>query len=502
MALIGALILIAAFTPPVSADFDYTFWGKYYANFNGDLTAGNKSYEILISTPGGTHSFRSPNQFCTDHGYPAPPGSSFQSRIRSRNQTTTGVNIGIGFADVDKGFLYHFDTDNLTIGTNAYINPFKYMGDGAMMRMQYYCGGGEYYDDLMYVYSTNASIYNVTANFTATPTQGSGPVYVSFTDTSTGNPNAWNWSISPLSGWWASPTDLDNEDITIYFTDNGNYTVSHGASNAYTSDIETKTDYIWIYNSSATVTTGVTAQDMYSGYPVQGAQVNLLDVENSSWSNTTTGANGKGEITTLMHHTINAYASAGGYGDNEALGLDADGSGYVVVLTPSGFANVSEGAVTAYVTVVDDDGSFRIPDARVDVSYGGASYSITTNAAGVASFVVPNQTNVLVHARKAGYTGASKSFNSGTGSGGDAHVDVEVRLAKTAYTPTITATTLPGGGTPTPTADPFPCDADHPENCQRKQTEMANILVGWGPDLILFFIMLTIVGGAKLIAKR
>ena len=119
----------------------------------------------------------------------------------------------------------------------------------------------------------------------------------------------------------------------------------------------------------------------------------------------------------------------------------------------------------------------------------------------MVSFVVPNNTVIYLYAEKAGYTRGGTTINSGTGSGGSAAVYAEITLQRTTVTTAPTVTTLPGGGTPAPTVDPYPCDADHPENCKRKQTEMGNTLIQWGPDLLLLFICATIIGTIKLMMK-
>jgi PKD repeat protein len=347
-------------------------------------------------------------------------------------------------------------------------------------------------------------LYNstLTSDFYATPISGVGPVYVSFFDNSTGAPaTVWNWSISPVTGWLATPTDLDNRDLTVLFTTNGNYTITHGAANQYTSDIETKTDYIQIYNSSETVTTQIHLTDLYSGWPIQSASLNMKDIENNSWTNVTTGTNGAGEITTLMNNHINAYGSASGYDDNDLLNVLADGSGYSFSLMPTGFSNVTAGNVTLYVTVVDDDTTFRLAGATVNIGssviIGGDFHSVTTNAAGVAKDVVKNNTIVHLYTSKSGYNGVSSTVNTGTGSGGSAHVDVEVRLTKSVITPTATITTLPGGGYPTvaptylPNCDPGKSDYNDVKCRQSHSNSGLNFLAEHMEDLIMLCVFVT-----------
>ena len=358
-------------------------------------------------------------------------------------------------------------------------------------------------------YNSSADLV-INADFTGAPTSGAAPLYVLFNDTSTNitGGETYNWTISPATGWLS--TNLSAKDISVSFSVPGNYTISHGVAGASGSDIETKTDYITVYNLTTDyITTGFAAMDEPRWVQLAGATINLFDVENNSWKNTTASATGYEEITTLSNHTINAYASMAGYSDADLLSQPAwNGGTYTLNMYPEGYDNVSAGNVTLYVHVHGSD-VLNVEGATVNIAYnyGGSqqnNYAITDES-GFGKFVVPNQTLIYIYVEKVGYARAGTTQNSGNGNGGDDRVTVEITLQRSyvTTTPTTTVTTLPGGGTPTPTVtvDPYPCDADHPENCQRKQTDMANILVQYGPMLVMFFIALTIIGGVKQIGR-
>ena len=74
------------------------------------------------------------------------------------------------------------------------------------------------------------------ANFTGSPTSGTAPLAVSFTDTSTNTPTAWSWTFGD-----SSTSTVQNPSHSFAA---GSYTVSLTATNAYGSDGETKTNYI------------------------------------------------------------------------------------------------------------------------------------------------------------------------------------------------------------------------------------------------------------------
>jgi len=353
---------------------------------------------------------------------------------------------------------------------------------------------------------------DVVADFEGSPLSGPAPLYVQFSDTSTNTDGTtvYNWTITPTTGVVGYSGSA--KDHFAYFTAPGNYSISHGVEGPAGSDIEDKTDYITVYSPTTDyATTGFVAMDKPRWIQLAGATINLFDVGNGTWSNTTSSTTGLEYITTRTNSTINAYASMAGYYDIQLLGKAPwDGGFYTIEMLPTGYANVSAGDITLYVTIWGYDGvSSRLSGAAVNRVYIAdgqqvADYRIT-DSSGIVSFVVPNQTLIYLYAEKAGYTKGGTTINSGTGNGGDAAVYADITLQKQYVTtaPTTVVTTLPGGGTPTTqqTVDPYPCDADHPENCQRKQTDLANTVIVWAPDLVNLFILATIFGVFTMMMK-
>ncbi len=85
------------------------------------------------------------------------------------------------------------------------------------------------------------------ASFTGSPTSGTAPLTVTFTDASSGNPTSWSWSFG--DGGTAS---AQNPSHT--YAAPGRYTVSLTATNASGSDTETKTDYVVVTGMATSVT--------------------------------------------------------------------------------------------------------------------------------------------------------------------------------------------------------------------------------------------------------
>lgn len=351
-------------------------------------------------------------------------------------------------------------------------------------------------------YGTSAEyiIYPV-ANFTGSPLSGPAGVTISFTDTSTNDPTEWNWSATGNGTVFFS--DPGSKDTTAIFPTPGNYTITHGVSNAQGSDLEVKTDYIYIYDSNTLVDTGFLATDATNGMRINGAQVDLEDIENASWKNTTTTM-GLGIIQTFSGHTINAYGSAGGYEDADLLAQPAmDQKIYSLLMWPDNmFTNASEGYISLYIHVKDYDTLVGIPDAHITgggqnygVMVNSSAFGLTTNAAGIASIQVRNNTNIYLTVSKNGYSPATQVVATGTGSGGTASKSVTILLGKGTVTVAPTATTYPGqpGVFPTTVTTIDPNDpALNDGDTSLKAQEMMNWLAMNGMDLVQLCFLVTV----------
>jgi PKD repeat protein len=91
--------------------------------------------------------------------------------------------------------------------------------------------------DEMYIEYSSAPV-PPTADFAGDPTSGYAPLTVQFTDMSTGNPTSWSWDFGDGVGTSAA------QNPSYTYDNFGTYTVSLTVTNAYGSDVETKTDYI------------------------------------------------------------------------------------------------------------------------------------------------------------------------------------------------------------------------------------------------------------------
>ncbi len=109
------------------------------------------------------------------------------------------------------------------------------------------------------------------ADFSGTPTSGTAPLTVQFTDLSTGNPTSWNWNFGDAGTSTAqNPSHIYNSA--------GSYTVTLTATNPYGSDGETKTGYINV--SAPGAWTVITYDDFEGGmgsYTDGGSDMSLYN---------------------------------------------------------------------------------------------------------------------------------------------------------------------------------------------------------------------------------
>ncbi len=97
------------------------------------------------------------------------------------------------------------------------------------------------------------------ADFTGTPTSGTAPLSVAFTDTSTGTPTSWLWEKNDGSGWVNFSGTPTVQNPTESFAA-GTWSVRLTATNADGSDTKTRTNYITVAAPAAETPGGGSSQ--------------------------------------------------------------------------------------------------------------------------------------------------------------------------------------------------------------------------------------------------
>jgi Zn-dependent metalloprotease len=203
------------------------------------------------------------------------------------------------------------------------------------------------------------------ADFSGSPTSGSVPLTVHFTDLSLGEVSAWLWDF----GDGGTSTD---QNPSHTYTTLGTFTVSLTATNAFGSDTITKTDYITGTGPQPPVADFI-ASSTYIGI---GDSITFTDLSNNnptSWNWTFEG--GTPGSSTAQNPTV-TYNTTGTYTVTltvaNALGSDTvTRVGYITVLLQAYCASSADSQEFEYID--------RVVVADLDNPSGASPYSDFTN---------------------------------------------------------------------------------------------------------------------------
>jgi thermitase len=167
-----------------------------------------------------------------------------------------------------------------------------------------------------------------TAAFSGTPTSGTAPLGVAFSDQSSGSPTSWSWNFGD-----GGSSTAQNPSHT--YTVAGSYTVSLRVSNSSGSDTEVKTGYISV---SAGGSAPVAA---FSGTPLSGTAPLLVAFTDQSANSPTSWAWDFGDgNTSTAQNPSHTYTVAGTYSVSlivtNAFGSDSDTKTDYVAVSPGG----------------------------------------------------------------------------------------------------------------------------------------------------------------------
>ncbi len=151
------------------------------------------------------------------------------------------------------------------------------------------------------------------ADFAADPRSGPPSLSVAFTDLSTGDPTSWSWDFGDTK-----TSTIQNP--THVYANEGTYTVSLTAANAYGSDTETKPGYITVISAPQPPDANFSADPTSGPAPLDVAFTDLSTENPTSWS--WSFGDGGSSADQNPQHTYNA---AGTY-TVRLIATNADGS--------------------------------------------------------------------------------------------------------------------------------------------------------------------------------
>ena len=137
--------------------------------------------------------------------------------------------------------------------------------------------------------------------FSATPTVGSMPLTVSFTDQSKGSPTAWTWNFGDKN------TSKEKNPVHTY-TKSGRYAVTLTASNANGSNTLTKSSYIYVSNVLAPPVAGYFVSPASGSMPLKVIFTDQSKGSPTAWR----WAFGDGN-TSEMKNPVHTYSKSGRY---------------------------------------------------------------------------------------------------------------------------------------------------------------------------------------------
>jgi PKD repeat protein len=193
--------------------------------------AGSYTVSLTVTDIGGTDT-ETKTAYINVGTMPPPPVADFSA-------VPTGGNapLNVAFTDESTGALISaWEWDFGDSGTSTLQSPthqYTIAGTYTVSLLITDIGGTDTETKTGYIHVGHAGM----ANFSATPTEGVVALDVTFTDLSSGDVIGWAWSFG--DGGISTA-----QNPTHQFTAPGKYTVSLVASDDYTSDTETKVDYI------------------------------------------------------------------------------------------------------------------------------------------------------------------------------------------------------------------------------------------------------------------
>ncbi|MFN8187625.1 MAG: PKD domain-containing protein [Gaiellales bacterium] len=251
-----------------------------------------------------------------------------------------------------------------------------------------------------------------TAGFTADSTDGTPPLAVGFTDTSTGSPTSWSWDF----GDPGSPDNTSTlQNPSHVYTVPGVYTVTLTATNDQGSDGETKIGYVTV----AAVIADFSADQTSGTAPLTVSFTDASLGSPSAWS-WDFGDPGSPDNTSVLRNPSHTYSAPGLY----TVTLTASNLDGFDTETKTGLVSVV--ALTAGFTADRSSGTAPLVVGFTDTSTGGpTTWSWDFGDPGSASNTSTERNPTHVYASPGQYT-VTLTVSNGLTSDGETKTDLIV----------------------------------------------------------------------------
>ena len=169
------------------------------------------------------------------------------------NPTSGSAPLTVQYADTSTGnptsWLWNFSDDGMLNSTNK--NPsaiYKSAGSYSVsLTVSNDTGGSDTLVRKNYITVSLSSAPPPVAAFSGTPTSGTAPLTVIFTDSTTNDPTSRIWDFGDGNSSWST----DKTSFAHTYASANSYAVKLTASNAYGSDVETKNGYVTVTAASS-----------------------------------------------------------------------------------------------------------------------------------------------------------------------------------------------------------------------------------------------------------
>jgi PKD repeat protein len=230
-----------------------------------------------------------------------------------------------------------------------------------------------------------------TADFSATPTSGTDPLDVSFTDLSTGEPTSWAWDFGD-----GSTSTAQNPSHT--YNTPGTYSVTLTVTNADGSDEEIKTDYITVNEQPDLTVTSVSGP----ATGLKGGQISI-----SSTIKNQGGPTANSFVVRYLLSTDTNFGADFWLGDLKINSLAADASltstnTFTIPRTATAYTSKVLPAGTYYIlcyidrygTITETDETNNILASTSTISISNAPDLTVTSVSGPANGIIGDQVSI------------------------------------------------------------------------------------------------------------
>jgi PKD repeat protein len=305
-------------------------------------STGNYTVNLTVSNAGGSDTEVKTKYILVSESLPGAPVANFTANVTNGTEPLT-----VEFTDISTGsptsWQWDFNNDGTVDSTEKTpIYTYSTAGNYTVNLTVANVGGNDSEVKTEYIVVSEPLPGAPVANFTATPTSGTAPLTVNFTDQSTGTVSSYSWDFDN-----DGTVDSSEQNPIYTYSKADNYTVNFTVSNEAGSNSTVKTNYITV-SSAETNDLTLGSMNTVPGNAVFAREANTVKITNIKNIGTET----------LTNISLALYASDVSDGtvpvNTTTIDSLASGGTVTVSLIDPTIRNL-EGDTVTYTAVVDSD---------------------------------------------------------------------------------------------------------------------------------------------------